>query len=78
MPEVLRNALTKTLNKITSEESYTDYKEIRGDDDFLWNHIILKFISSTALTSLKFFQILSFLMEITTEMETIYSNRGIQ
>lgn len=35
MPEVLRNTLTKTLNKITSEESYTDYKEIRGDDDFL-------------------------------------------
>lgn len=42
---------------------------MRGVDDFLLNH--LKFISSTALTLLKFFSTLSFLIEITMEKETL-------
>lgn len=39
IPEDLRNTLTETLNTITSEESYTDYKEMRGVNDFLLNHL---------------------------------------
>lgn len=32
IPEALRNTFTEAFNKITSEESYKDYKEIRRED----------------------------------------------